>query len=640
MTERTFLLIIALIFIVSGQPHSVLAWQFYGNDEGGSKFSPLSQITPENVAELKEAWTYHTGDTAEGFLGISLSFQATPVFWDRKLYVITAHGYVSAIDAVTGEEIWRHESELPRDRYFSESAARGVTLWHDAHPSGQACDHRVIFGNLAGNIHVLDALTGAHCNDVANGGVINLRASLGVEEIGDYSVTSPPALYKDLFIIGSSIGDNRQVDVEKGIVRAFDVRSGALIWYWDPIPRDPNDPAASSWSESSRQITGGANAWAPISVDSGLGLVYVPTSSPAVDFYGGNRPGDNNYANSVVALSATTGEIVWHQQLVHHDVWDYDTPAQPVLVDLDLGHGTVPALVQVTKTGMMYVFDRRDGNPLIPIEERAVPQNGVPGEQLSPTQPFSTLPPMAEHAPITEEDAFGVIYFDKLGCQNRIRRHRSEGIFTPPSLEGTILRPGYGGGINWGGVAVDTERNVAVSFVNDLPAVVRLVPREEFDPDNRPEDMGWSRMSGTPYIMQRDILTSFLGLPCTQPPWGRVVAMDLDAREILWETEIGTVRDLTPAMVPNLKYGIPGMGGALLTGSGLVFIGAIAEHSIRALDTQSGEVLWRAELPWAGMASPMTYEVDGVQYVAISAGGHSQVTPKTGDAVVAFRLEN
>ncbi|NKB97027.1 MAG: PQQ-binding-like beta-propeller repeat protein [Pseudomonadales bacterium] len=618
-----------------------LSWEHYGNDEGGSKWSELDQINPSNVHNLQSAWTYHTGDTGDEFRGNSLSFQATPVLWDGKLFFNSSHGFAYAIDASTGKELWKYDGGMSRDHYFAESAARGVTLWH-AKGSGAAdgaCSHRVIYGDLSGNIHALDARSGLPCDDFANGGVLNLREIEGVADIGDFTITSPPALYGDSLIFGSAIGDNRRVDSERGIVRAIDARSGDTLWTWDPIPRNDDDPAASSWSAESRAITGGANAWAPLSVDSDLGLVYVPASSPSVDFYGGNRPGNNNYANSVVALNAKSGQLVWHQQLIHHDVWDYDTPAQPVLVDLELGSTPVRALVQVTKTGMMYVLDRRTGAPLIPIDERAVPQHGVPGERLSATQPFSTLPPLANHEPITEEDAFGIMYFDKLGCQQRISRHRSEGIFTPPTTEGSILRPGYAGGINWGGVGVDAKRHIAVSFVNDLPTVVRLVPRKDFDPDNRPEDMGWSRMEGTPYIMQRDVFTSFIGLPCTKPPWGRLVAMDLQQRKILWESEFGTIRDLAPSLVPNLKYGMPGMGGPLLTKSGLIFLGAIAEHSFRAISTTTGEVLWQTDLPFGGMAAPMTYEIDGDQYVVIAAGGHSEISPQTGDALVAFRLK-
>lgn len=616
----------------------VAAWEYYGGDAGGSKFSPLEQINEHNVKQLAVAWTHRSGETGAGFRGgDNLTFQATPVFWQGKLYFNSTFGKAYAVDAATGEEVWRFDAQFPPDDRYDESAARGVSLWHSAEPM-EVCEHRVIFGDLRGQLHVLDAQTGEPCADFGTAGHLDLTQGVGEVEPGSYTLTSPPAILGDTLFVGSAIGDNRKIESERGIVRAIDVRTGALRWSWDPIPRDASDPAFATWSGDSALVSGGGNAWAPLSVDVARKLVFVPTSAASPDFYGGHRAGDNRYTNSVVALHAETGEVVWHQQLVHHDVWDYDTPAQPVLVDLDLGEGTVPALVQVTKTGMMYVFDRRDGTPLIPIEERPVPQGGVPGEYLSATQPFSTLPPLLSHDPITVDDAFGLLYFDKRGCRQRIERYRRDGIFTPPSLEGSLFMPGYAGGVNWGGVAVDAERGIAVSFVNLLPTVVRLVPREEFDPDNRPEDMGYSAMSGTPYIMQRDPFISFLGLPCTKPPWGKVVAMDLRQRDIAWQVPIGSTRDLAPAMLPDFDWGVPGMGGPLITAGGIVFIGAVAEHKFRALSLATGEELWQGELPFAGMAAPMTYSVDGRQFVVIAAGGHGQITPAKGDALVAFAL--
>lgn len=324
--------------------------------------------------------------------------------------------------------------------------------------------------------------------------------------------------------------------------------------------------------------------------------------------------------------------------MVHHDVWDYDTPAQPVLVDIDLGSGSVPALLQVTKTGMLYVFDRRNGEPLIPIEERPVATNGVVDETLSATQPFSTLPPLASQHEITPDDAFGVAFLDKRACAKRIEEYRSGNIFTPPSLAGTIMNPGFGGGMNWGGVGVDAQSGLAVSFVNDLPAIVRLIPRAQFDLDDLTEGFDSARMTGTPYIMERTLFLSPLGLPCTQPPWGKLVAMDLRKREIAWSVPLGTIADLAPAPVPNFAWGVPGMGGPLITAGRLVFIGAVAEHKFRAIDLMSGDELWQGELPRAGMASPMTYTSKGKQYVVIAAGGHAQITDQTGDYLVAFAL--
>ncbi len=589
---------------------------------------------------MESAWVYHTGETGEGYAsGHNLTFETTPIFWNDTLFFNSSFGKVYALDAASGTLRWQFDAEFSKEERFDETAARGVSIWHSQQDSG-VCAHRILFGTLRGHLHAVDALNGKPCLDFGVAGIVDLTQGVGEVETGSYTLTSPPAIMGNTLFIGSAIGDNRKVESERGIVRAVDVVSGNVLWSWDPIPRAASHPARATWAGNSADISGGANAWAPLSVDEDLGLVYVPTSAPSPDFYGGHRAGDNLYSNSVVALDADTGSVVWHQQLVHHDVWDYDTPAQPVLVDLDLGPNqtSVPALIQVTKTGMMFVFDRRTGTALIPIEERPVPTNGVPGEVLSPTQPFSTLPPLVRQTAITPDDAFGVVWFDKQACAKRITNYRTGGIFTPPSEQGTLMNPGYAGGVNWGGVAVDGTNAIAVSFVNVLPTVVKLTPREKFDLQNRSEpDMDAAPMTGTPYIMERIPFISALGLPCIQPPWGKLVAINLKTRSIAWERPLGTIADLAPAFVPNFDWGVPGMGGPLITASGMIFIGAAAEHQFRAIDLKTGETVWQASLPWAGMASPMTYRSGGRQYVVIAAGGHAQVIG-TGDAVVAFAL--
>jgi quinoprotein glucose dehydrogenase len=613
-------------------------WEAYGSDPGGSKFSAAEQITSSNVAHLEPAWSYRSGETGEGYInGPGLTFEATPVLWNDTLYFNSSFGKAYAVDASTGVERWRFDAGFAKLERFDETAARGVSLWHAQDGSGP-CAHRVLFGTLRGHLHAIDAIDGVPCHDFGDQGLVDLSQGVGPVNPGSYTITSPPAIIDNTLFVGSAIGDNRQVESEHGIVRAIDVISGRILWSWDPVPRDVDDPARESWAGNSADISGGANAWAPLSVDQQRRLVFVPTSAPTPDFYGGHRAGDNRYANSVVALNADTGDVVWHQQLVHHDVWDYDTPAQPALVDIDLGEGTVPALVQVTKTGMMYVFNRETGEPLIPIEERPVPTDGVPGEVLSPTQPFSTLPPLSRQHAITADDAFGLLWFDERSCRQRIERYRTGDIFTPPSTQGTLMTPGYPGGANWGGAAVHAKAGIAVTFVMEAAAVVKLTPREEFDPDNRPEPMDRAYMHGTPYIMERIPFLSFLGIPCLEPPWGRLVAMDLRKRQIAWERPLGTIADLAPAFVPNFEWGVPGMGGPLVTASGIVFIGAAAEHKLRALDLNSGKTLWEAALPRAGMASPMTYMSKGRQYVVIAAGGHAQITPQTGDYLEAFAL--
>ncbi|MCZ6620058.1 MAG: pyrroloquinoline quinone-dependent dehydrogenase, partial [Gammaproteobacteria bacterium] len=362
---------------------------------------------------------------------------------------------------------------------------------------------------------------------------------------------------------------------------------------------------------------------------------------PSPDFYGGERLGDNRYANSLVALNANTGQVVWHQQLVHHDVWDYDTPSQPTLTELQIEGDSIPAVLVVTKTGMIYAFHRETGAPLFDMIEREVPASDVPGERLSPTQPFSAVPPLADQRVLTPDDAFGIAWFDKRACAGILGSFRSEGIFTPPSLEGSIQNPSYAGGSNWGGVAVDTSRQIAVTFINQIPALVRLIPRDDLQhirASGELDDWGISRMTGTPYYMARRIFLSPLGLPCTQPPWGKLVAVDLEAGQILWDIPLGTIADIAPAPVPNFEWGVPGMGGPLLTKSGLTVIGAAAEHALRVFDTRTGAKLWERRLPAAAMATPMSYEIDGVQYIAVAAGGHDQLGLDPGDYLIAFRL--
>jgi quinoprotein glucose dehydrogenase len=378
-------------------------------------------------------------------------------------------------------------------------------------------------------------------------------------------------------------------------------------------------------------------------VDAENNLVFLSTGSPSPDFYGGERLGDNHYANSLVALEADTGELRWWQQLVHHDVWDYDIPSQPTLTSIQHNGQQHQAVAVVTKTGMLYAFDRLSGEPVYAVEEKPVPASDVPGEQLSPTQPFSSFPALANQSPVSRDDLFGLTFLDKRSCVRIQRSARNGGIFTPPGFQGSIMNPSYAGGSNWGGMAVDSERQIAVANINQIPALVHLIPRDglqAFYEEHGEDDWEVAEQSGTPYYMARKIFLSSLGLPCTKPPWNKLVAVDLASASILWEVPLGTVRDLAPGLVPNFNWGAPGMGGPLITASGLIVIGAVTEHILRIFDLNSGEELWSYDLPTAAMALPMSYEHEGEQYIAIVAGGHDNLDMPRGDYLFAFKLQS
>lgn len=597
--------------------------------------APLTQITPANVASLETAWTFYTGDKDEGFKDKKHSFQATPVLWNRTLYFSTSGGLAFAIDAVTGTERWRFDPKLPKDVGYAESASRGVTIWHEPAAASskvkiKSCSHRVFLPTLIGHLYALDALTGDLCRDFGEKGMIDLRSSaLPAQpefelDPGEYTVTSPPVVWRHLVILGSAIGDNRGVALERGVVRAIDAHNGKEIWRFDPIPRNPDDPARAAWSGDSADRTGGANAWPPLSADEARGLIFVPTGSPGPDYFGGERLGDNRYANSLVALRSETGEVAWAQQIVAHDLWDYDLPAQPVLVDLERGAERVPSVVVITKTGMLFSFHCDTGEPVHPVEEPPVPATDLQGEVSSPSQLFSTLPPLVNQTALQPEDLFGVVWFDRVACEDILSGLRSEGIFTPPSLKGTLVNPGWVGGANWDRVAIDAERQIAVVNVNQLPGIVRLIPRNEVEPlVALGKRDGWevAQQRGTRFAMARRMFMSPLDLLCTAPPWGKLVAVDLKAARIRWDVPLGTIADIAPAPVPNFAWGVPNIGGPLLTESGLVFIGAAAEYTFRAFDALSGAELWSA--------APLNLLVSRRQILRSEVGSRAPLPPES-----------
>ena len=625
-------------------PPSPADWPAYGADAGGSRYSPLDQITRENVIRLEVAWTVRTGDLShEGepdadrqgpcvkCHASNNKFEATPIEIADRLYVSTPLNRVIALDAATGDEQWRYDPKLDLDIERNEGfVSRGVSFWEDAEAAPDAtCRRRIYMGTVDARLIALDADDGDPCDDFGESGTVDLTEYAGDVQVGQYGVTSPPAVVNDRIVVGSSMGDNRRVEMERGIVRAFDPRTGEMLWKWDPIPRTPDSPGWDDWTPEAAAKTGAANAWAPLSADPDRDLVFVPTGSAAPDYYGGERPGANLFSDAVVALDAATGDIKWHFQVVHHDLWDYDVSAQPSLLEIPRDGQRIPAVVAATKMGFVYFLNRDTGEPLFPVEERPVPASDVPGEAVSPTQPFPTKPEPLHPLSLSPDDAWGLTEADREYCRAQLESLRYEGAFTPPSESGTLIYPGFAGGINWGGVAIHPEKNLMVTTVISIPFWVRLTRRE-------PGSTSGNQI-GTPYHMDRAALMSPSNLPCTPPPWGRLVAIDLETGDVKWDRPMGGVKELED--VPEAEsWGSILFGGPIVTAGDLVFIGAAMDDKIRAFDIDTGEELWSAELPAGGQATPMTYEAGGRQYVVIAAGGHANLGTTPGDYVVAFGL--
>ncbi len=616
-------------------------WPNYGRTPGGDRHSPLAQIDRDNVGRLELAWEYKTGEAAIK-TGNPTALEATPLAIGGRLYLSTPLGQVIALDPVTGQQIWARDMEVKRERGFGDWVSRGVSYWSDAKAATpKACDRRVIVATIDARLAALDSQSGELCPGFGNRGVVDLVAGLrNQQSYGDeYEQTSPPAIIGDLIVVGSAIADNNSNVGATGEVRAFDARSGALRWTWYPVPQDPADPGYATWKGSAGIRTGGANTWSIIAADPKRGLVFLPTTSPATDYYGGTRLGDNRYANSVVALHAATGKIAWHFQTVHHDLWDYDNAAPPALITLPNGKD---AVLQATKTAQLFVLDRDSGAPLFPVEERAVPRSDVAGEETSPTQPLSAL--STGFRTFTEKDVWGATPEDLAECRARFAALRYEGPFTPPSERGTVMLPANFGGAHWGGVAYDSGRGIVVVPNNRLAAVVTLIPREKWSKQTltQGERVGkeFTDMQGTPYVMQRETWLSSKRSPCTAPPFGNLTAISLKDGKTLWDVPLGTDEGLDKIGLPKLpaNSGMVNLGGAFTTVSGLVFIGSTLDAQVRAFDVETGRELWKYKLPAGGKATPMTYlGADGRQYVVISAGGDGKVWGKA-DSVMAFAL--
>lgn len=628
-----------------------------GGDAGGSRYSPLNQINHGNVWRLERAWTWRHGDLERFPDRRALAgFHATPILLPEEaggsLVVCTPFNRIVALDPATGTERWSFDPKLRLSPVPGRLKCLGVTYWQDRQaPTEQLCAHRIFSGTSDRRLLAVDARTGKPCPGFGDDGQVDvtslfMAASPAPADPWEVQFSAPPVMVNDVLVIGHiNNAKNQEAHAPSGAIRGFDARTGAFLWSFDPVPRNPGDPEAAHWTAEGLASTGGGNAWSLLSADEARDLVFVPTSSASPNWFGGTRPGDNRYANSVVALKGRTGEVVWHFQTVHHDVWDWDTPAQPLLVDIPKGGRRIPAVVVLTKQSLVFVLNRETGEPLFPVEERQVPTDGVPGEVLSPTQPFPVKPPPLMKTRLTPDDAWGLTFWDQASCRKLIEGARHGEIFTPPSDKGWIMFPGSAGGMNWGSGAFDPAGSLLVTNLSQIGLYLKLVPKDtvpapkDFDPA-RGAPMGPPGIiQGTPWAIEQRILLGPTMMPCTSPPWATLVGVDLAAGEIRWSVPLGTIDKLAPVPLPALKWGAPVTGGPIVTAGGLVFIGATADARLRAFDTETGRELWSTPLPTSAHANPMTYTAGGRQYVVVAAGSHMFINAKTiDDYLVAYAL--
>ncbi len=618
-------------FLLSFAGHSDDEWPAYGHDPGGQRYSRLSAINRGNVASLRVAWTWRTGDGYQPEHGRPTAFEATPIYVNGTLYLATPLGHIVALDPATGKPRWSYDAKVPRDMGYGDFASRGVSIWKQSRIFAATIDARLI---------ALDAATGKPAAGFGDNGVVNLRNGLRIAPRGfaDYEETSPPAIVGNMVIVGSAIADNAATDQASGEVRGFDAATGKLKWTWDPIPQEAGVPGADTWKNGSAKRTGAANAWSVIAADPERNLVFVPTGTASPDYYGGERLGDDLFANSLVALDASTGKRVWHFQTVHHDLWDYDVAAPPLLFDIRRNGRDIPVVGVGSKSGNFFVLDRGTGKPVFGVEERPVPQTDVAGETSSPTQPFPVSPkPLA---PQSAAVPWGATEADRAFCVAEMGKLRNEGVFTPPSLKGSYILPGNIGGMAWGGAAYDPAHRLLLIPTNNIGAEVRLFPRAEFDRPGEPEgrnmdgDWEFAQQRGTPYGMGRRLLVGPSGLPCIAPPWGVLNGVDADTGEVKWTTPTGSFK---PGVTPP---GSIALGGPIVTAGGLVFMAGTLDAAIYAYDVETGKQLWRGELPTSARATPMTFRGgNGLQYLVIAAGGHGiKGMAPLGDYLVAFTL--
>lgn len=624
-------------------------WLHYGNDAAGTRYSPLAQLTPANVDQLKVAWTVDLGPGPDGRI---TQLEVTPLKVGNRLYACTAYNDVLAIDAENGRTVWRFRSGN-KLKSTTHAACRGVAYYRVPNESGP-CAERIITNTTDARLIALDAATGMKCPGFGTKGETSLRTGMGEMLDGYYYVSSAPTIIRGKIVLGGWVADGQYWGEPSGVIRAYDAVTGKFAWAFDMgRPGQTGEPGAGQTYTLSTP-----NSWAPMSADERLGLVYAPTGNATPDYFGGQRrPFDEKYTASVVALDAETGLVRWSFQTVHHDLWDYDVASQPTLADIPTASGTVRhALLAPTKRGELFMLDRATGRPLSPVVEQKVPGPKGPtivGERYAPTQPFSVGLPSFRPADLREQDMWGITPLDQLWCRLRFREARYEGSMTPPGLQPTVVYPGYLGGMNWGGVSIDKAHGIAVVNSSFIANYDQMVTRAEADRQGvvplghaggKVVDLGGTApQEKTPYATRVQPFLSPLGVPCNKPPFGKLSAIDLRTRKLLWSQPIGTARDSGPfglSMKLPIPMGLPMSGGTVTTAGGLIFMGATAEATFRAIDLKTGRQLWSARLPAGGHATPMTYisPASGRQFVVIAAGGSIAMRSKLGTKIVAYSL--
>jgi quinoprotein glucose dehydrogenase len=633
-------------------------WPAYGGSLKGNRWSPLAQITPANAGELEQVWRFDTGDTQRDGDPGEFTYEVTPIKVGDLVYLCTPHNLVIALDAESGKQVWRFDPKIAASKEMQHLTCRGVAYHAEAgiapgSANAEACAQRIVMGTNDARLIELDALSGRPCAGFGTNGQVDVWPGKAPQERGWWQITSPPVVTRDLIIFGGAVFDNKSTFMPSGVIRAYDVHSGAPVWAFDPGNPDDSSPHGTD----GRFVPSSPNSWTMAAADEALGLVYVPMGMAAIDQWGGRRtPATERFATSILALDIATGKLRWVFQTVHHDLWDMDVPAQPALVDLDLpGRGKALALVQSTKTGDIYILDRRTGVPIFPVEERPAPQGAAPGDRLSPTQPFSSVSLMPKQR-ASEASMWGATMFDQLACRIKFKGLRYEGPYTPPSLQGTLVFPGNFGVMDWGGMAIDPQRMIAFAHPNYIAFVDRLIPSAQASPRIAPPPempattksndelspanvAGYNPNAGAPFAVALNPFLSPLGLPCQAPPWGYVAGLDLATGKVAWKHRNGTIRDQSPLPVP-IRMGVPSLGGPVVTAGGVAFLGSALDYYLRAYDTATGEELWKARLPAGGQASPMSYwsQKSGRQFVVIAAGGHGSLGTAQGDSIVAYAL--